>query len=235
MINRRLSTAEAAARLGVKPETLYAYVSRGLLHPERTGRGSTFDPQEVAQLARTGRHPPRAGVASSRRAARAATDRGPADPVFLTELTLIERSCLYYRGLDAVMLSRSRTFEEVATWLWTGEWADELHGQGPDSGGGEWALPANAEEPLRRSMADLSPDALPVERFMVAVATASLADDLRHDLTPSGVAVTGRGLLAVMAAALPLAGALPLARALPLAGAPPRAGGGDGAAGGHGG
>ncbi|MFL6296424.1 MAG: helix-turn-helix domain-containing protein, partial [Actinomycetes bacterium] len=28
---RRLSTAEAAARLGVKPATLYAYVSRGLL------------------------------------------------------------------------------------------------------------------------------------------------------------------------------------------------------------
>src|SRR6201995_4040477 len=45
---RRLSTREAAARLGVKPETVYAYVSRGLLSSTRGtgGRGSTFDPAE---------------------------------------------------------------------------------------------------------------------------------------------------------------------------------------------
>ncbi|HJW59403.1 MAG TPA: helix-turn-helix domain-containing protein, partial [Actinomycetota bacterium] len=36
---RRLSTAEAAARLGVKPATLYAYVSRGLLGRERAADG----------------------------------------------------------------------------------------------------------------------------------------------------------------------------------------------------
>jgi citrate synthase len=30
-----LSTAEATARLGVKPQTLYAYVSRGLVRRER--------------------------------------------------------------------------------------------------------------------------------------------------------------------------------------------------------
>ena len=45
---RRLSTAEAAARLGVKPATLYAYVSRGLLGRERSadGRTSTFGPAD---------------------------------------------------------------------------------------------------------------------------------------------------------------------------------------------
>src|SRR4029453_6055879 len=58
---RRLSTAEAAARLGVKPATLYAYVSRGLLGRERApdGRTSTFDPAELDRLARPGR--PRRG------------------------------------------------------------------------------------------------------------------------------------------------------------------------------
>jgi citrate synthase len=57
---RRLSTAEAAARLGVKPATLYAYVSRGLLGRERSadGRTSTFDPDEVDRLARPGRARP---------------------------------------------------------------------------------------------------------------------------------------------------------------------------------
>jgi citrate synthase len=49
MSGERLTTAEAAARLGVKPATLYAYVSRGLLARERSpgGRTSTFDPAEV--------------------------------------------------------------------------------------------------------------------------------------------------------------------------------------------
>jgi len=58
---RRLSTAEAAARLGVKPATLYAYVSRGLIGRERApdGRTSTFDPAELDRLARPGR--PRRG------------------------------------------------------------------------------------------------------------------------------------------------------------------------------
>ncbi|HKO85930.1 MAG TPA: helix-turn-helix domain-containing protein, partial [Actinomycetota bacterium] len=53
---RRLSTAEAAERLGVKPATLYAYVSRGLLGRERSpdGRTSTFDPVEIDRLARPG-------------------------------------------------------------------------------------------------------------------------------------------------------------------------------------
>ncbi|MEU5247335.1 helix-turn-helix domain-containing protein, partial [Streptomyces asoensis] len=54
---RRLSTKEAAELLGVKPETVYAYVSRGQLSSRRTpgGRGSTFDAEEVQTLARRNR------------------------------------------------------------------------------------------------------------------------------------------------------------------------------------
>ncbi|HEX7094644.1 MAG TPA: helix-turn-helix domain-containing protein, partial [Acidimicrobiales bacterium] len=49
----RISAAEAAARLGVKRETLYAYVSRGLLESRRLdGKTSTFDPAEVDALRR---------------------------------------------------------------------------------------------------------------------------------------------------------------------------------------
>ena len=41
-----LTAAEAAQRLGVKPATLYAYVSRGVLSRARAadGRGSLFYP-----------------------------------------------------------------------------------------------------------------------------------------------------------------------------------------------
>lgn len=57
----RLTTRETAERLGVKPETVYAYVSRGQLSSNRApgGRGSTFDAAEVDALARrTGRREP---------------------------------------------------------------------------------------------------------------------------------------------------------------------------------
>src|SRR5207248_527594 len=48
-----LTAAEAARRLGVKPATLYAYVSRGVLSRVRApdGRTSLFGTEEVEQLA----------------------------------------------------------------------------------------------------------------------------------------------------------------------------------------
>jgi citrate synthase len=193
MINARLTTAQAAARLGVKPATVYAYVSRGLLHPERGPRGSSFDLHEVAALARTARRP----VDSGRPAGR----QGPAgemaavnDPVFVTELTTIRAGRLYYRGLDAVELSRRNGFEEVAAWLWTGAWPEA---------GLPWSSPPAVLDALGLALARLPTSALPAERFMVAVVAAAMSDDLRHDLQPAGVPVTGRALLATLAAALP--------------------------------
>ena len=60
-----LTAAEAAQRLGVKPATLYAYVSRGVLRRDKTpgGRGSLFDSDEVERLARRGRPRPCPGSA----------------------------------------------------------------------------------------------------------------------------------------------------------------------------
>ena len=58
-----LTAAQAARRLGVKPATLYAYVSRGVLSRDKSsdGRASLFDPEEVERLARRGRPRPRRG------------------------------------------------------------------------------------------------------------------------------------------------------------------------------
>ena len=193
MINRRLTSREAAARLGVKPATLYSYVSRGLLHPERSSRGSTYDIHEVIRLARTSRHPTGPAAPLTRRPA----EGGPEDPMFVTELTLIDGGRLYYRGLDAIELSRSRSFEEVAVWLWTGEW-----------GGPRWVVPPGTRQPLRGAIQSLPAQATPLERFGAAVMTASLCDELRHDLNPAGVPVTARALLATLAAALPRASQL---------------------------
>ena len=67
-----LTTEEAARRLGVKPETLYAYVSRGQLTRHRAPgeRRSRFDRAEVERLAgraRRGRRPARWNWWSTRR------------------------------------------------------------------------------------------------------------------------------------------------------------------------
>ncbi|MBV9662111.1 MAG: citrate synthase [Acidimicrobiales bacterium] len=204
MINRRLTAAEAAARLGVKPATLYAYVSRGLLGRERSSRGSTFDAQEVARLARSARHPggpgrnrarPPTGLANRRkgRAADAYVD-DVEEPVFVTSLSLIDDGRLYYRGRDAVTLSREHSFEEVAAWLLSGEWPRRSE---------RWSPPPATASLVEQALAGVPPAARPIERLTVAVVAASLADDFRHDLSPGGVAVTARRLIAAMCLALP--------------------------------
>jgi citrate synthase len=200
VINRRLTSAEAAERLGVKPATLYAYVSRGVLSRLRTPTGSTFDPQEVARLARSSRHrsfvsgpgskePPRAGGAGR-------GDGG--DPVFVTELTLIADGRLFYRGLDAVELSRTRSFEAVAGWLWSGRWTTE---------GIPWQTPSAAAAAVSAALQAVGARSLPVEKFMVAVAVAALTDELRHDLGPAAVPIVGRGLLSTLVGGLPVVAA----------------------------
>ena len=103
-----ISAAEAAARLGVKRETLYAYVSRGQLARERRrgSRGSVFDANEVEVLA-----------ARTRRGGRA----GALEIVVASGITSLEGDRLHYRGRDAADLAGSSPFEAVADWLWTGD------------------------------------------------------------------------------------------------------------------
>ncbi|MCF4128990.1 citrate synthase [Methylobacterium sp. SyP6R] len=108
-----LTAAEAAARLGVSRQTLYAYVSRGLIeaHPTADPRVRAYAAEAVARLAAArhrGRRP--------REVARAALDWGL--PVLETAVTLIRDGRLYYRGGDAVALAETATLEEVAARLW---------------------------------------------------------------------------------------------------------------------
>jgi len=103
-----ITAREAAARLGVQPQTLYAYTSRGLLHPRRTvdGRTSRYRSSEVDDLARRGRpggRPARAGTVDVR---------------ITTAITEITPDGPSYRGRAAVPLAGAVPFEQVAEWLW---------------------------------------------------------------------------------------------------------------------
>lgn len=107
------TAAQAAERLGVSLQTLYAYVSRGLLRaePGKTHRERRYRVAEVERLAvqRTrGRKP--------KEVAKAALDWGM--PVMESSITLIEGGRCYYRGRDALTMAETASVEAAAAWLW---------------------------------------------------------------------------------------------------------------------
>ncbi|MEV6077429.1 citrate synthase [Streptomyces sp. NPDC052069] len=181
---RRLTTRETAELLGVKPETVYAYVSRGQLSSVRApgGRGSTFDAAEVEALVRrTGR--------------REHTPAGN-DLVFRTGITLIEQDRYYFRGVDATELAREYGYEEVAEWLWTGELRP----------GVRFDAPAAALAAARRAVGALPAHSGSTDRLRVAVIAAAAADPLRFDLSPRAVLSSARSLIPTLVGALPVIG-----------------------------
>ena len=176
-----LTTAEAARRLGVKPATLYAYVSRGVLSRGKAadGRASLFNPDEVERLARRGRPRRPAGVA---------------DITVESAITEITGDSLRFRGLDATRLAVSRTFEEVAELLWTGEFR---------SARGPWQARPAALAAGRAAQAALPAGTLPLERLQVIVPAMGATDPLRLQLDPSAVLAAGRSIIAGMVDCLP--------------------------------
>ncbi|QGG97168.1 hypothetical protein GH723_16775 [Actinomarinicola tropica] len=208
LAGRDLTAREAADRLGVKVETLYAYVSRGMLDRRRAvdGRTSLFSAADVDRLAR--RH-------------RRAPDRGGLEVVIDTRLTAIEDHRLRYRGRDAVELASTRPFEWVAEWLWLGDDAPAPTDLGP------WASSVKSADLIAAEVAGLPGSATAGDRLRVAVAVAGATHSLRHDLRPTGVAHSGRRLIATMVDALPLRSTDPVPP-LAIPAATDEGGGGDG-------
>src|SRR5215475_1756101 len=176
-----LTAAEAARRLGVKPATLYAYVSRGVLSRVRApdGRTSLFGAKEVEQLARRGRPRRPAGVA---------------DITVESAITEITGDSLRFRGLDATRLAVSRTFEEVAELLWTGEFRPAAE---------PWRARPAALAAGRAAQAALPDGTLPLERLQVIVPAMAATDPLRLQLDRPAVIAAGRNIIAGMVDCLP--------------------------------
>src|SRR5215472_11980316 len=175
-----IGTAEAARRLGVKPATLYSYVSRGALR-RRTGedgRSSLFDAGEVELLARRGR--PRLP--------------GPGELVIESGLTEITGDRAFYRGQDITALAAQHDLEDVAGLLWTGSLA---------GGGGPWRAPEGALRAGQAAQAALPEGTLPLERLQVIVPALAAADPMRLQLDPPAVIAAGQVIMAGMVDCLP--------------------------------
>src|SRR6478735_691537 len=161
-MTRNLLTADQVAiRLGVQRATVYAYVSRGLLHRTvgEDGRTSWFDPDEVDGLARRGR--PRS---SSTRA-------GSVDVVLASGLTHIAEGRLRYRGIDVADLAGAAPFEAVAELLWTGAL--------PSAGEPAWSAPMTARDVAAAATATLPATSPVAARLAVAVAAVAAAHKAR--------------------------------------------------------
>jgi len=165
-----LSARETADRLGIKLDTLYAYVSRGLLRSVEVAesRERHYDADAIehflAGRGARGREPPRALV-----------------PVIGSAICLIENHRLYYRGEDALALAERATLEDVAALLWeepAAAVAPQRHAGGEGRAGTQLGL---------------------VERCQIRLAELAAADLAALDLSRAGVARTGRSILGELA------------------------------------
>ena len=106
-----ITTAKASALLGVKPETLYAYVSRGL--PRTAGRNkkrqSLYLASDIKRLQQ-----------NRRRGAPLESPMRFGDPVMDSAITRITPEELYYRGYGLAELAESGSFAAVCQLLWSG-------------------------------------------------------------------------------------------------------------------
>lgn len=165
-----LDSGEAARRLGVKLPTLYAYVSRGLITPMKgpDGRRNLFSADEIEQR--------------SRRLRRARSTEIRVATIG-TSVSKLHEDGPYYRGVPAIGLVATSSYEQVADLLWRAE-------------PGPWQV---APEVI--DIATLAPLAAR-DRIRLAVVLAGATDPLRADLRREAVIRAARRLIATAVHAL---------------------------------
>lgn len=175
-MNNDLSALDAARLLGVSLPTLYSYVSRGLLASVSNGasRRKRYPQEDVLRLAARRSDAKRGG-----QTAVAAMHWGL--PVLETQISHILDGRLLYRGCDATALAQHATLEAVACLLWDDNASNYFQQDAP-------ALPQGLAS---------APDATPLMRAMLAMATLAQHLPMATDILQSGP-----GLMRILAAAL---------------------------------
>jgi citrate synthase len=203
-----VSGEEAAALLGVKRETLYAYVSRGLVRsePGTRGRARRYHRDDLERL--KARRDARAG-----HGAVAAGALRWGEPVLESALCAIDARGPRYRGHLAVDLAESASFEAIAELLWTGALPVERP-----------AWRAEGVGVRRAPLAALLPAGThPLATLALAVPALGAQDPGRIDATPAAEQARARSLVVRLAALLGFAEDPGRARAAVAAGTVARA------------
>lgn len=116
-----LSAKEAAHLLRIKPQTLYAYVSRGWIHSIGRDKrhGFLYAREDVERLRARGHAKAEGGLYKG------GSPRW-SEPIVQTSITAITPAGPSYRGRAALDLARhGYSFESVAELLWSGAWMEE--------------------------------------------------------------------------------------------------------------
>lgn len=194
-----VEAAEAAELLGVKRETLYAYVSRGWID-SRSRAGSRARSYRTSDLLRL------------RAKSRARSGHGPVaagalrwgEPVLDSAITEITPGGPRYRGhLATELAERGEPFERVAELLLTSELADR-----PDAWAGR--LPSGPPSALARLV---PADARPIDAALLALPAQATRDPARFDLGEEGSRRVARRIVRGLAVGLTLVGGAARARA----------------------
>lgn len=175
-----LTADEAADELDITKNTLYAYVSRGLIRSEpadASRRTRRYRAEDVHRLKRK-----KQLQEDPTTAARTALEWGL--PVMESALTLIEQGRFYYRGQDACRLAQTHSLEEVAPLLWDIS-SDDIS---LDSA----TLPPHAVPPLDEAEGTI------LDHMQIALHRAEIHDDRAYDVSKQGLANTGTRLLALL-------------------------------------
>jgi citrate synthase len=113
-----LTARQALQVLEVRPQTLYANVSRKKIRAKpdpKDTRRSLYHEADVRKMARQ-----RGGQRKSAAVAAGAIEWG--DPILSSAVSTVVEGRLYYRGQDAAALSDEKSFAEVAHLLWDAAW-----------------------------------------------------------------------------------------------------------------
>src|SRR5690349_22487860 len=177
-----LSARDAATELAVSPATLYAYVSRGLIRsePGESPRSRRYRAEDVRGL-KNRRAPLVEGQGLK------AADL----PVMDSAVSTITEEGPIYRGVRAVTLAESATFEQCATLLWDSKSADPFVKSN---------LPIVSQ--AMRGVLVATRDAPPIDRTIAILSLAADADPRAYNSVAEGRAATGARILRLVAAAM---------------------------------
>ncbi len=185
-----LKAQEVAALLRIKLQTLYVYVSRGLVRRIRSDqhRGFLYLREDVEQLAKRGRSKVEGSDAKS---------GAPfwSQPVVRTSITEIKPEGPCYRGIAAVDLaSNGEHFENVAEMIWTGMLSeDPVLWEVAQPGRLQVAVLQALQQEVKKAKID------PIRKFSMLVASLAASEAGNDDIRAGTTIACARALLRLLA------------------------------------